>query len=154
MNYPHQNEDLTAARLAAISSWIDSHNDDPSPAAQDARVWGRVAKVAEEIEEAHRAGLPDNWTAALAASHGRAIAELVSFTGQNPRKPKTVDPNAVVKELCDVMVTAAAAIESLTGNQGGAMNAFERRVEQVAIRAGLEQTYESSPRAWRMAPGL
>lgn len=144
MNYPrvHVTEevtgDATRVRLGAISRWIDNHNGDPSPAAQEARVWGRVAKTSEEIEEAQRAGLPDAWVSALAAAHGRTIAELISLTGQNPRKPQNDDPRAVLKELCDIMVTAAAAIETLTGNEGQAMDLFERRVRDIAVRAGLE----------------
>jgi hypothetical protein len=62
------------------------------PLAQD---WARVAKVTEEA--------------------GEAIAELILWTGQNPRKP--LDPAArarLLKELADVAMTGVYAIQHFT----------------------------------------
>lgn len=64
------------------------------PLAQD---WARTAKVVEEL--------------------GEAITELISWTGQNPRKQAS--PGArerMLAELADTCVTAALAIQHFTKN--------------------------------------
>lgn len=62
------------------------------PLAQD---WARVAKVTEES--------------------GEAIAELISFTGQNPRKPQDSEAyERLLMELADTAMTAVYAIQHFT----------------------------------------
>lgn len=64
------------------------------PLAQD---WARVAKVAEEA--------------------GEAIAELILWTQQNPRKVQRGDlgsREALLAELADVVITGALAIQHFT----------------------------------------
>lgn len=68
----------------------DAYHD--QPLAQD---WARLVKVAEEL--------------------GEAITEMISYTGQNPRKPQ--DPAArarLLAELADVCVTAVLCTQHLT----------------------------------------
>jgi len=83
----------TTVRRADI--WLDeavSADYINQPLAQD---WARVAKMSEEI--------------------GEAIAELISMTGQNPRKPR--DPEAYVKflkEMGDAVVTGILGIQHFT----------------------------------------
>lgn len=76
------------------------------PLAQD---WARVAKVTEEA--------------------GEAIAELILWTGQNPRKP--LDPAArdrLIKELADVAMTGVYAIQHFT-KDADATEAIMRAVQ-------------------------
>lgn len=86
--------ELDATIIAHIDEWLDngvaSHY---PPLAQD---WARVAKCTEES--------------------GEAIAELISWTGQNPRKG---DPDLeafprMLKELADTALTAILAIQHFT----------------------------------------
>lgn len=105
-----------AAGLAALSAWIDGH---PANAARDAeaRLWGRVAKVQEEA--------------------GEVISALIGVTGQNPRKGVTHSMDDVAAELLDVAVTALAAYEHVTGNQGQSVPALGDHVAALVRRAGL-----------------
>jgi hypothetical protein len=105
----------TAARIAALSEWIDAGNAHRDP---EAILWGRVAKVTEEA--------------------GEATAALIGATGQNPRKGTTHDMLDVVQELLDVAVTALAAVEHVCGNTGVAMDLLDTKVQNVVERAGLE----------------
>jgi hypothetical protein len=107
-----------AGRLAAMSTWIDQH---PPNAERDpeAQLWSRTAKVGEEF--------------------GEVVAEIISLTGQNPRKEQ--DPEAawrVVKELLDVALTALAAVEHMTGNTGSSVGKLAVHIANVVQRAGLE----------------
>jgi hypothetical protein len=64
------------------------------PLAQD---WARVAKVTEEI--------------------GEAIAELILWTGQNPRKPLDLAARErLMKELADTALTGIYALQHFTKN--------------------------------------
>jgi hypothetical protein len=108
---------ITAAdKLAALSRWID---ESPANAARDpeAVLWGRVSKVGEEF--------------------GEAIQALVGATGQNPRKGVTNGMDAVVEELLDTALTAACAVEHLTGNHGHALAMLSMKIDAVYRRAGL-----------------
>lgn len=83
--------------LAAADGWLDGRVGDvysTQPIAQD---WARVAKVAEEA--------------------GEAIEALISWTGQNPRKPQRDEAREdLLTELADVAITAALAIQHFTKN--------------------------------------
>jgi hypothetical protein len=129
---------LVSAELAALSKWIDEA---PANAARnpEAATWGRVSKVAEESGEvADELLLLAVRKLGLDSAAGRIISAMIAWTGQNPRKEQ--DDSAqdrVIKELADVMVTAGAAIEHLTGNHGEAYGIFVRHLHGVTKRAGL-----------------
>ena len=88
---------LDPALLQQVSAYLDrecarEYQDQPL-----AQHWARVAKLAEEA--------------------GEAIAELIVWTGQNPRKP--ADPAAysrMLHELADAALTGAYAIQHFTGD--------------------------------------
>lgn len=105
-----------ASNLAIVSRWIDEH---PSNASRDreAATWGRLAKVAEES--------------------GEVIAAYIGATGQNPRKGVTASTTDVCKELLDVAITALAAYEHMTGNNGRSMTALFDYIDDRMVRVGL-----------------
>ncbi len=109
-----------ASNLALLSRWIDDH---PANAARDpeARLWGRVAKVSEEA--------------------GEAIAALITYTGQNPRKPAVDDVGPLIGELLDVAVTALGAVEHVARTHGvevDPLGLLEDKLANLVERAGLE----------------
>jgi NTP pyrophosphatase (non-canonical NTP hydrolase) len=120
---------LSALRLASLSLWIDTANSAKDPEAQ---LWGRVAKVAEEVGEVGEA-----WIDALAISSGKLIAAMIGATGQNPRKGQTHTMDDVTKELLDVALTALCAVEHLHGNRAESFARLHGHVEFVYQRAGL-----------------
>ena len=101
-----------ARQLAAISAWVDYGNDHRDP---EAITWGRLAKVTEET--------------------GEVIEAFIGATGQNPRKGITHGMGDVERELLDVALTALAAVEHLTGNEGKSMGMFSDHVRKVAARS-------------------
>jgi len=106
----------TAEKIAALSAWVDAN---PSNAERDqeAQLWGRTMKVAEEL--------------------GEVTAALIGATGQNPRKGYTHTMEDVRKELLDVALTALCAVEYLDHNAGTALAALHYHVEKTYVRAGL-----------------
>lgn len=100
-----------AAELSTLSALIDEWNDMRDP---EAVLWGRVSKVAEET--------------------GEAMAALVGYTGQNPRKGYTHDRDDLIAELLDVAVTALGAVEHLTGNTGVAVGYLEDHLSRTVAR--------------------
>lgn len=84
--------------ITEIDAWLDGmagklYQD--QPLAQD---WARVSKVIEEA--------------------GEAIAELILYTGQNPRKPLDSQAKArMLKELADVQATATLAMQHFTKDE-------------------------------------
>ncbi len=109
-------DSITAARLVALSEWIDAASDNRNSGL--AQTWARVAKVAEES--------------------GEAIAALIGATGQNPRKGFTHSLADVEKELLDVAVTALCAVEYLRGNDGSSEQSLRDHLRNLTERAGLE----------------
>lgn len=105
----------TAARLAALSDWIDASNHDRD---SEAITWGRLAKITEEA--------------------GEVIAAFIGATGQNPRKGVTHDGLDVIEELLDVALTALCAVEHMTNSSGTSVALFNDKVRRVAERAGIE----------------
>lgn len=121
--------DLNSDRgwLDALETWlsrIDTHLDrevgqtyKDQPLAQD---WARVAKVSEEV--------------------GEAIANLILMTAQNPRKAlrgDTASQSDLIKELADVSITGALAIQHFTKDARetfrileGALHLTYLRIEQ------------------------
>lgn len=84
--------------LKDVDEWLDrevSIEYQVAPLAQD---WARVSKVIEEL--------------------GEAIAELILYTGQNPRKPTDFEARGrMLKELADVACTAVLAIQHFTKDE-------------------------------------
>lgn len=84
---------LTA--VMAVDRWLDDAVADTYKDQPIAQHWGRIAKVIEEL--------------------GEAIAELILWTGQNPRKGQ--DPEArerLLAELGDTAMTGIFAIQHIT----------------------------------------
>lgn len=102
--------------IAAISRWVDQS---PANASRDreARSWGRLAKVSEEA--------------------GEAIAAFTGATGQNPRKGVTGCVAEVIQELLDVAVTALAAVEHFSGNDGSSVDELAEHVTYLIERAEI-----------------
>lgn len=128
MNFPNYSQEealgdlvrVAEDEIKALSRWIDEH---PQNAARDleAQLWGRCTKVCEES--------------------GEVVDALILFTGQNPRKPAAGSLADVEKELCDVALTALAAIQHLRDRQGFVgedpiMRLFAH-ISFVAERAGV-----------------
>lgn len=109
-------DDITGARLVALSEWIDAASENRNTGL--AQMWARVAKVAEES--------------------GEVIAALIGATGQNPRKGFTHSLQDVQKELLDVAVTALCAVEYLNGNGGVSGDLLREHVRILSERAGIE----------------
>jgi NTP pyrophosphatase (non-canonical NTP hydrolase) len=100
--------------LMTLSRWID---ESPRNAARspEARTWGRLAKIQEEA--------------------GEVISAYISYTGQNPRKePNNAALVDVGDELLDVALTALAAYEHLSGNQGIALFDLFEHIKKVDRR--------------------
>lgn len=110
------NCDALNRRLKAISDWIDEYprNQERSP---EARMWGRVAKLSEEV--------------------GEAMAAMVGLTGQNPRKDITHDLQDLEAELLDVALTALAAWVHVSV-RSDPLRVFGEHMEMVVNRVGLE----------------
>lgn len=81
--------------IAAIDTWLDSGAGQAyqnQPLAQD---WARLSKVSEEL--------------------GEAIAELILYSGQNPRKPQDAEAyGRMLKEIADVICTGLLCLQHFT----------------------------------------
>jgi len=108
-------------QMAEIDAWLDGAAAETywnQPLAQD---WARVSKVIEEL--------------------GEAVAALISYTGQNPRKPQRPEARAeMIGELADVAATALLAIQH-----------FEKDADEtVRVLLGrLGRIHERIPQEWR-----
>jgi hypothetical protein len=86
---------IKASIVETIDTWLDenvaaAYKD--QPLAQD---WARVAKISEEL--------------------GEAIAELILYTGQNPRKGQHAEAReTLLAELADTALTGIYAIQHFT----------------------------------------
>lgn len=81
-----------------VDVWLDGDVADTyqgQPLAQD---WARVAKAVEEV--------------------GEAVAALIAFTGQNPRKGVCGTREEMLGELADVAMTAIFGIQHFTKDAG------------------------------------
>lgn len=103
-------------KIRELSEWIDDH---PANHArnEEANLWGRTMKVAEEV--------------------GEVTAAMIGATFQNPRKGMTHTMADVRKELLDVALSALTAVEHIDGNAGDAFMALEEHAAWVHRRAGL-----------------
>jgi NTP pyrophosphatase (non-canonical NTP hydrolase) len=86
---------IWAQLVVDMDLWLDENVSEEykrQPLAQD---WARVGKVIEEL--------------------GEAIAKLISYTGQNPRKPTLPeDREKMLQELADIALTAVYGIQHYT----------------------------------------
>lgn len=105
-------------RLAAISRWIDG-----SPSYVDCHpetvMWRRVTKVCEEA--------------------GEVVDALGGMVGENPRKGVTHTRDDLIGELLDTAISALAAVEHLTGNEGESWGLLCDKIERVCDRAGITE---------------
>jgi NTP pyrophosphatase (non-canonical NTP hydrolase) len=89
--------------VEALVAWLDAAN-----GRSQHEVTLRMMKLAEEVGEVTQA-----W---------------IGFTGQNPRKGRSHSLDDVRNELCDVIITAAVALGTVTDDPGAALDAALQRV--------------------------
>ncbi len=113
----------TSEKIAKLSRWID---ESPGYANLGAELHARrrIDKLMEEVGEVGEA--------------------LGGWFAENPRKGRTHSGDDVLAELLDVMVTAAGAFESLTGNRGIVVERLDEHMTKLLGRAGLESS-DSTP---------
>jgi hypothetical protein len=102
------------ATIEAVNYWLDAAVADTyqdQPLAQD---WARVAKLTEEA--------------------GEAIAALIAFTGQNPRKGVCGSEADVVAELADTACCAMFAIQHFTGDIEATWAIISAALEKAGAR--------------------
>lgn len=116
------NRDPLFVAIMGLNRWLDDaqieRDADPGgtecTAGEDSLM--RVLKVTEEA--------------------GEVAAAYIGWTGQNPRKGVTHDLSDVISELCDVALTALAAVEHFTAGGRTCTEAlFREHVEKVRRRA-------------------
>jgi hypothetical protein len=101
-----------------IDTWLDefiSPDYQSQPLAQD---WGRTAKVIEEL--------------------GEAIAKLILYTGQNPRKPCTDirgTRSEFLGELADTALTAILCMQHFTKSSFATSQILHGKLEAIEFRA-------------------
>lgn len=99
--------------------WLDKNVSQQYKDQPLAQHWARIAKVQEEL--------------------GETVAEFISWTGQNPRKPQDDEAyNRMLKELADTALTAIYAMEHFSAPFGGSPRLVLReRIKHHADRIGL-----------------
>ena len=124
MSYLEDTIDWQIAR--DLSNWLDDNVSEVYQNQPLAQNWARIAKVQEEL--------------------GEAIAEFISWTGQNPRKPS--DPDAKMKLMTELADTALTAIYAMVHfserfpDGTSPRHILMERIKHHADRIGL---YASSP---------
>lgn len=109
---------MSAARdlIADIDAWLDEEVAAAYESQPLAQHWARVAKVNEEA--------------------GEAIEALISWTGQNPRKPQRDEArDELLTELADVALTAILAIQHFTKDADETVNGVLARLARLHARA-------------------
>jgi NTP pyrophosphatase (non-canonical NTP hydrolase) len=117
MGYPTYEKDLSlvmGGRLTDISKWIDEAPANAGKSALENLLLRTTAKLSEEV--------------------GEVGAALIGMTGQNPRKGVTHTIEDVRKELLDVALTALAAVEHLSDNNGTAVDQLDEHIFNVYNR--------------------
>lgn len=115
--------ELSNAALLALSGWVDYGN-----TARFATM--TRPEIEAELLLMHR-------TVKVAEELGEAVNALIGLTGANPRKGSTHTRDQVVDELLDIAITALGAVEHIIEGDGSAMTRLERKIIQVAERAGV-----------------
>ncbi|WP_255946952.1 MazG-like family protein [Streptomyces odontomachi] len=64
----------------------------------------------------------------LAEEVGEVTQAWIGFTGQNPRKGHSHSLDDVRDELCDVIITAAVALGTVTDDPGAVLDAALQRI--------------------------
>lgn len=104
--------------IEMMDAYLDCNASQPykdQPLAQD---WARVAKVTEEA--------------------GEAVAELISYTGQNPRKPQRPEAReALLEELADVVLTAIEGIQHFTKDVASTRKVIDDKLQATCRRVHL-----------------
>ncbi|MFE2497138.1 MazG-like family protein [Streptomyces scopuliridis] len=90
-----------------LTAWVDANN-----GRSEHEIAMRLLKVTEEA--------------------GEVASAYIGMTGQNPRKGVTHTLADVQGELCDVILTAAVALASLSDDPAGV---FDAKIARVADRA-------------------
>jgi hypothetical protein len=114
---------ISHAVIARADTWLDervgvAYLDDYgyTNLAQD---WARIAKIQEEL--------------------GEAIAELILWTGQNPRKGKRPEAREkMLKELADTALTAILAIQHFTKDTADTETLLVDAQEKIYARANAK----------------
>lgn len=97
------------ADIETVTAWLNSHND-----LTDHEITLRILKIQEEAGE---------------------VAEArINQLAQNPRKGKFATEAEVIGELCDVVVTAMVAINSITGDATVSRGFLASRLASVLAR--------------------
>lgn len=104
-------------KIARLSQWIDDSY--PTDIGAELHARRRIDKLMEECGEVGQA--------------------LSGWFGENPRKGFTHTIDDVLAELLDVMVTAAGAYESFTGNRGIVLDRLDAKMDGLLTRVGLNQ---------------
>jgi hypothetical protein len=106
--------------IARSDNWLDGlagPQYQRQPLAQD---WARVSKVIEEL--------------------GETIAELILYTGQNPRKPQdAMAKERMLKELGDVALTAILAMQHFTKDADLTNQFLSIALAKIASRANQDR---------------
>jgi hypothetical protein len=100
-------------RITALSKWLDESEANVRRPAAEATLL-RFLKVGEEA--------------------GEMFAEIIGWTGQNPRKGVTANLLDVIEEALDVAITAIGAVEHATGNNGEAFRLLFKKIQDVDAR--------------------
>ncbi len=69
---------------------------------------------------------------------GEVAEAYIGIHGLNKRKGICKTPSDLLDELADVIITAAVAMSSVTGDAYQARSHLEGRIRAVAARAGLQ----------------
>lgn len=112
-----------SAKIARLSEWIDNSPGYENLGAE-LHARRRVDKLMEEVGEVGQA--------------------LGGWYAENPRKGRTHNGDDVLAELMDVIVTAAGAWESLTGNNGRVIERLDAHMSKLLERVGLESDNSGS----------
>jgi NTP pyrophosphatase (non-canonical NTP hydrolase) len=117
MGYPSYEKNWSTDveyRLSAISKWIDGAPANAGKSPLENLLLRTTAKLSEEV--------------------GEVGAALIGMTGQNPRKGVTHTIEDVRKELLDVALTALAAVEHISGNNGTTVYQLNEHIFNVYNR--------------------
>lgn len=125
MTYSTNSDELEWSKIYDLSEWIDRN---PDPIYSDehgptiTQTWARVAKMAEEV--------------------GEAVAALIGYTGQNPRKGRHGSIDDVAREVCDVALTAMCALAHLQTEYrelaGDAPTRLAQHINKVHARMAID----------------
>ena len=101
--------------VVLIDTWLDTMVNGTYKAQPLAQDWARVSKIGEEL--------------------GEAIEELISFTGQNPRKHRSKSPHLLYEEIADVAITAILALQHFTKDSEQTRDIIQKKLNTIIRRA-------------------